>query len=192
VEGHDGTPRADAAPPVTRATDPERPADHTGAADADSLFRFVERFAVVLQGMGMPRMPARTFAYVLADDAESYTAAELAAGLRVSPAAVSGATRYLVGVGLLGRERRPGSRSDHYRVYDEDVWSAITMQRIPLLDRNVDALAEGIKLLDPRTAGGRRVQETLEFFRFLRGDLPHLLDRWREHRRRHQLGRDHD
>lgn len=155
----------------------------TPDADEEAVLRFVEQFALVLVEAGIPRMPARVFAYVLAVDADRHTAAELAAGLRVSPAAISGAVRYLVQVGLLGKEREPGSRSDHYRVYDQDIWSTIIRQQDPVLKRTEDVLARGLGLLDETRPGGRRVRETLEFYRFIRSDLKALLDRWSEHRR---------
>ena len=155
----------------------------TPEADEEAVLRFVEQFALVLVEAGIPRMPARVFAYVLAVDADRHTAAELAAGLRVSPAAISGAVRYLVQVGLLGKERESGSRSDHYRVYDQDIWSTIMRQQDPVLKRTEDVLARGLELLDETRPGGRRVRETLEFYRFIRSDLKALLDRWSEHRR---------
>lgn len=148
----------------------------------DAVLRFVEQFALILSEAGMPRMAARVFAYVLADDAERYTASELAAGLRVSLAAISGAVRQLVQLGLLGKEREPGSRSDHYRVYDDDVWYAITTQRTAILDHQIDFLTEGLKLLDVARPGGRRVRETLEFYRFMQVEILRSLERWREHR----------
>lgn len=149
----------------------------------DRLLRFVERLALVFAESGIPRMPARVFAYVLADDADRYTAGELATGLRVSPAAISGAVRYLVQVGLLGREREPGTRSDVYRIYDDDIWSRIFLPRTELLDRWVAAAAEGVESLGTDRPGGRRLEETREFFAFLRADLPKMMQRWQEHRR---------
>ena len=50
-------------------------------------------FAFLLTESGVPRMPARVFASVLAEDAGALTAAELAERLQVSPAAISGAVR---------------------------------------------------------------------------------------------------
>jgi hypothetical protein len=148
----------------------------------DDLLRFVERFAMVLTDSGLPRMPARVFAYALAEDAEKYTAAELASGLRVSLAAISGAVRYLVHTGMLAREREPGSRSDHYRIFDEDVWGMIVLRRLPALQVYEDAAAEGAKLLRPGP-GARRMRETRAFYAFLRAEQPKLIQRWREHRR---------
>lgn len=153
-------------------------------SDDDRLLRFVERFALVFTESGVPRMPARVFAYVLAEDADRYTAGELAAGLRVSPAAISGAVRYLVQAGLLGKERVPGTRSDVYRIYDEDIWSRIYSQRTDLLDHYEAAAAEGVRTLGLDRPGGRRLEETRAFFAFLRDDLPLMVQRWQEHRRR--------
>ena len=51
--------------------------------------RFVERFSALLVDGGMPRMPARVFSRVLAEDSGQLTAAEIAERLDVSPAAVS-------------------------------------------------------------------------------------------------------
>jgi DNA-binding transcriptional regulator GbsR (MarR family) len=151
--------------------------------DHTDVLRFVEQFALILTDSGMQRMPARVFAYVLADDADRYTAAELAAGLQVSPAAISGAVGYLVRAGLLGRERVPGSRADHFVIPEEDVWGAISAQRIRSLRRYETVLTDGLALLDQDSAGGRRVRETLEYFRFVQADLPTFLERWSEHRK---------
>jgi hypothetical protein len=148
------------------------------------LLAYVERFALVLSDSGLPRMPARVFAYVLADDAERYTAGELASGLRVSAAAISGAVRYLVQAGLLGKERDPGARSDVYRIYDDDVWSRIYGQQIGTLQRFEAAAADGVATLGLDRPGGRRMAETQEFFSFLRAELPEMLVRWQAFRAR--------
>ena len=151
--------------------------------DRDALLRYVERFALVLTETGLPRMAARVFAYVLADDAERYTASELSEGLGVSPAAISGAVRYLTQVGLVAREREPGARSDVYRVFDDDVWGTIFRRRLPLLDRYEQAAAEGVELLPADSPAGRRMRETREFFAFIRDEEEKLFERWDEHRR---------
>lgn len=151
--------------------------------DRTELLRLVERFALVLAESGWPRMPARVFAFVLADDADRYTAAELAAGVGVSPAAISGAVKYLTRVGLLAREREPGARIDVYRIFDEDVWGTIFRQRVPSLERYEQAAAEGAEILPPGSMGARRMRETQEFYRFLRLEEEKVLERWSAHRR---------
>lgn len=147
------------------------------------LLRFVERFAIILSDAGMARMPARVFAYALADDADSYTAADFAQALRVSPAAISGAVRDLVQAGLLGREREPGQRADTYRVYDDNLWHTIVLQRTNLIGPFEQLAAEGAELLGVDTPGGRRMAETREFYAFLRRKLPQLLAEWHQLRR---------
>jgi DNA-binding transcriptional regulator GbsR (MarR family) len=156
----------------------------TSAPRDEELLRFVERFALILAENGMPRMAARVFAFVLADDADRYTATELAEGLRVSPAAISGAVRSLVQLGLLGKEREPGSRSDTYRVYDDDVWGAIARQRMPILDRWIDGLSDGLDQLEPDSRGWRRLRETQLYFEWVRDEFEDVMARWAERRKK--------
>lgn len=155
------------------------------ATDTKALLEFVEHFALILSETGMPRMPARVFAYALAEDADRYTARQLAEGLGVSLGAISGAVRYLVHGGMLGKERPPGSRSDTYRLYDDDVWLAITSQRTPLLKRWREGLEMGVSAMGPNGIGGRRLRETIAFLDFMEGELPALMERW--HRERQNL-----
>ena len=144
----------------------------------EALLWFVERFAMMLTDVGMERMPARVFAYVLAEDSDRYTATELADGLGVSRAAISGATRVLVQAGLLAREREPGARVDHYRVYDDDVWATISAQRLPILNRYQEVVATGVDLLGPDTRGGRRLLQTQAYFEFMAAKMPGVIEEW--------------
>lgn len=151
----------------------------------DDLLEFVERFAFMMEQTGVPRMAARVFAYVLAEDSDRYTAAELAEGLGVSRAAISGAVRLLVQTGMLSKERDPGSRADVYRVYDDDVWATIARQRWPLVQRWADTIAEGVELVGRDTRGGRRLRQSEAYFRFMACEMPKLIDRW--HRKKDEL-----
>lgn len=148
--------------------------------DVDIL-RAIEHFALLLTDSGVPRMPARVFAYLLAADDVRHTAAELAAGLQVSPAAVSGAVRYLQQVGFLIRGREPGARVDHYRLRG-DLWYEMYMTRMGLLENWERALGDTADLLGPDRPGTARLRESQEFFAFLRADLPKLLERWHKYR----------
>lgn len=148
----------------------------------DEMLRFVERFAALLEETGLPRMPARVFTYVLANDSDRYTAADLAEGLRVSRAAISGAVRTLVQSGLLVKEREPGSRADVYRLYDEDVWSEVTRAGFAGIDRWLKTLEDGIALVGPDTRGGKRLRQSQSFFAFMAEEMPRLMERWTAHR----------
>jgi hypothetical protein len=159
------------------------------AGERATLLRFVERFALVLRESGMAPMPARVFAYALADDADRYTAAELAEGLQVSPAAISGAVRQLVQIGFLVREREPGTRSDLYVLDDENLWTRFTGAELAALQRFEDIVAAGIELLGVDRPGGRRLAETREFLAFLHEVLAEAVARWPEERARRDRGR---
>ena len=145
--------------------------------DEAEVRRFVERFALTMVETGMPRMPARVFAALLASEEGKLTAAELASALHVSPAAISGAVRYLAQVGMIARERDPGGRRDHYVVY-EDLWSAMSVQRDQALARWVKDLASGVDAVGAGTRAGRRLDETRRYFEFLREEMPRLMARW--------------
>jgi predicted transcriptional regulator len=150
--------------------------------DREEVLRFVERFAIVLASTGMARMPARVFAYALIDDADRYTATDLAEALRVSPAAISISVRDLVNAGLLGKQREPGDRTDTYVLHDEDIWSEIYLKREGLLEQFERIAAEGIELVGRGRPGGRRLAETAAYFAFMRKEMPELVERWRKHR----------
>jgi DNA-binding transcriptional regulator GbsR (MarR family) len=136
--------------------------------------------------MGLPRMPARVFAFILADDQAVYTATELARGLDVSPAAISGAVRYLSSTHLVVRERNPAGRGDLFRVRDGDIWGTIQAARLPVLDVIIESVQEALDLLPEGSAGRERVQETRDYFRFVQEDAIELDRRWREWRQAHQ------
>jgi DNA-binding transcriptional regulator GbsR (MarR family) len=147
----------------------------------DEVSRFIERFASALVDAGMPRMPSRAFAALLATDSGRLTAAELAELLQVSPAAISGAVRYLTQVSLVTREREPGSRKDVYLLHD-DQWYEAIVRREPLLTRWERAVLDGIDAVGADTPAGVRLRDTADFFQFLAAEMPALLTRWREQR----------
>lgn len=147
--------------------------------DDQAVSRFVERFAGELVEAGMQRMASRVFAALLVSESASMTSAELVERLRISPAAVSGAVRYLNQVGMVSRERDPGSRRDRYVLHNE-VWYETITRRDQVLTRWEKVLRDGAESLGPDTAAGRRTAETAEFFEFLQEEMLGMMDRWRE------------
>jgi DNA-binding transcriptional regulator GbsR (MarR family) len=147
--------------------------DHEG----DPLLQFIERFASVLVAAGFPAMSARVFVAFLVSDSDRLTAAELADTLQISPAAVSGAVRYLTGVGLVHKERVPGSRRDYYRM-PADVWHEVMRLQNQVLLRWASLLKEGVGLVGADTPAGARMAEHTAFFEFLVAEMPAMLARW--------------
>ncbi|GAA3810908.1 GbsR/MarR family transcriptional regulator [Amycolatopsis tucumanensis] len=149
--------------------------------DEETVRRYVERLALVLNQLGIQRMAARVFAALVVTDDSRLTAAELAENLQVSPAAVSGAVRYLEQVGLVEREREPGSRRDHFRVLD-DMWYASMRKRDRFVEMWRDAAAEGIDAVGADTPAGRRLADMRDFLSFIIKELPLLFERWEKER----------
>jgi predicted transcriptional regulator len=129
--------------------------------------------------MGFPRMPARVFAALLTSDPGRLTATELATRLQISPAAVSGAVRYLTQIGMVRRESEPGSRRHYYRA-PRDVWGDVIGIRDQLMARWTGVLREGVDVLGPDTPAGERVAESVRFFEFVSSELPQVVRKWRE------------
>jgi DNA-binding transcriptional regulator GbsR (MarR family) len=142
-----------------------------------SLPEFIEKFAAMLIVAGFPPMPARVFVALLVTDSGRLSAAELGDLLQISPAAVSGAVRYLSGVGLVHKERVPGSRREYYRM-PGDVWHQVMLLRNQALTRWASLLKEGIDLVGPQTPAGRRMAGHAGFFEFLAAEMPALMARW--------------
>ncbi|WP_103530423.1 GbsR/MarR family transcriptional regulator [Streptomyces sp. SM11] len=158
-----------------------------GSDDGAAGSRFVERFAAQLVQAGMARMPARVFAALLSSERGALTSAELSERLKISPAAVSGAVRHLAQVNMVSREREPGSRRERYRV-QSDQWYDALLERDALLKNWQATLREGVDHFGLDTPQGRRINNTLEFFRFLEKELGSMMQRWAAHRAEHLNG----
>ena len=149
--------------------------------------RAVERFGQGLELDGIPRMPARVFAFMMIGGQESYSSRDLARGLEVSAAAISGAVRYLAEARLVLRERAPRGRGDLFRLMDGDVWAEIFSSRLPLIDQVNASIDDAVAILDDlpeadKAPGLANLRETREFFEFVRNDIPRMLVRWAEHK----------
>jgi DNA-binding transcriptional regulator GbsR (MarR family) len=173
---------------MERTEDASRDNRASVVRDEEAVARFVERFALTFSEAGVPRMPARVFSALLVSDEGRRTASELAETLKVSPAAVSNAVRYLTQVGLVVREREPGERRDHYRIHGGDTWYEVTIRRDAMLLRWQEDLREGIEAIGADTPAGRRLEETRRFYQFIHEETPRLLERWREVRSQSDAG----
>ena len=152
----------------------------TPEGQAHDVDKFVERFALLLAEAGLGRMPSRVFGALLVTEDGKLTAGELAERLKVSPAAISGAVRYLVQVGLAVRRRDPGERRDHYEVTD-DLWFEVYANRDTQFKTWADLMSEGVAAVGPDTKAGWRLETSRQFFEFLRVQMPELMRKWREY-----------
>ena len=137
----------------------------------------VERLGAALAAAGFPPMPARVFAALLVDEDGRMTAAEIVEELSVSPAAVSGAVRYLGHVGLLRRERERGGRKDVFVVLD-DAWHGALTSTDQVYAPIIAALADGVAHLGAGSSAGERLQLSREFLEFVTEEMQGILARW--------------
>ncbi|WP_256793858.1 GbsR/MarR family transcriptional regulator [Terrabacter sp. Ter38] len=146
--------------------------------DERGVSAYVERLGDTLTDAGMPRLAARVFARLLADDDGRMTAAELTESLDVSPAAVSGAVRYLTQTYLIGKERERGSRRDVY-VVQADAWHGAMLSRDRMLAQIESGLRAGVPAVGGLgTEAGRRLQLSVAFLEFLGDRLAELEGEW--------------
>lgn len=138
---------------------------------------FVERMGGALTSAGLARLPSRIFSALLIDEDGRMTAAEIAAALGVSPAAVSGAVRYLDGVGMVRRERERGSRRDIF-VVDDDAWHETLLHADQIYAPMQAALRRALESLPRDDPAYRRLRLSNEFLGFLLDELDSLNERW--------------
>lgn len=156
------------------------------ARDDEAVRRFGEQFGNLLAESGWPRMSARVFTATLFSESGRLTAAELAERLQASPAAISGAVRFLLQLHLIAREREPGSRRDIYTVHN-DAWFESILQQDKALARWDDLLRQSLEAAGPETEAGKRIAGTLAFTEFMSIEVAGMLDRWRIYKAEHNL-----
>lgn len=147
--------------------------------DEAGVTSFVERFASILVDAGFQRMAARVFVALIASESGRLTAAELAERLQASPAAISGAVRFLIQVQMISRQREPGSRRDYFEVYD-DVWYHVIDARLKEIARWGDLIGHGVEAVGEDSEAGLRLTRMVAFFTFMREGLPELLRDWHD------------
>jgi hypothetical protein len=161
----------------------------TRPRDEEAVARFVEQAAATLADMGFARMPARVLMLLMATEERGLTAADLAAGLQVSPAAVSNAVRYLIHVGLAEREAVPGARRDLYRLLN-DTWYTASGAKQPAYRKLADVASLGIQATGgPNTPAGARLHDMESFFDYLDAEVPGVVERWHQLRERAERNR---
>ena len=113
------------------------------------------------------------------------TADDIAGILQVSPAAVSGAVRYLLPIGLVTRETQPGSRRYWYRT-PRDVWIEVSRLQDQVMNRWSQTLRDGLELISPDSMAGQRIRDSITYFDFVQKELPMMFSRWEEYRETHR------
>lgn len=150
--------------------------------DRQEQWRAAEHLALTLAEGGLQRMAARTLAVFLFTDQESVTAGDIAERLEASAGSVSAAVKSLLSVGLIERLPAPGSRREHYSLRD-DAWATLFTSQNTVTQAMLQAARAGIDTIPADGPAHRRLVQMRDFYEFLLGELPALLERWQRRQR---------
>jgi DNA-binding MarR family transcriptional regulator len=148
-------------------------------AKGPDLQEVAEELALVLNTLGMQRMTARVLAALLFTEQPTMTMGELADRLQASSGGISGALKMLTSVGLAERVPAPSSRRDHYRLRD-NAWAVLFTNQNVTISAMQAAANAGISATGPNSLARQRLTQMRDFYSFLLGEIPALLDRWHQ------------
>ena len=159
---------------------PRGPAGAEPGVDAygrspDLVAAFAEEFTALLVDSGLPRMAARVLVCLYTADTGARSAADLVRLLRVSPASVTTAIRYLEGQAWVRRARQ--GRRDSYLV-DDDIWYRVFVASVRRTALLADAALRGATALGPRTPAGGRLATMGRFLALACRDMDRAAGRW--------------
>ena len=97
----------------------------------------------------------------------------------MSPAAVSGAVRYLDGVGMIRRERVPGTRRDVF-VVDDDAWRDTLLHADRVYAPMIAELDRALAELPAGDPARRRIAISRAFLGFVTEEMGGMSRRWQE------------
>jgi hypothetical protein len=121
---------------------PPRPRSKRPSPDWPSSF--VEELGALGPEVGIPRAMMRVIAWMMVCDPLEQSAQQIQAGLGLSAAAVSTATRQLISAGMLERVSRRGDRRIYYRLASGS-WDAPLEAKLRALGRLRQVAERGIQ-----------------------------------------------
>ena len=145
---------------------------------------YAEDFGLLFEGFGLPRMVGRVLGVLLTSVEPDLSAEQLAQALQASRGSISSATRTLTGMGLVQRRTRPGERRDYFRI-KPGAWDELMRRELESLQTFRQMAERGLGLVDPDDDPARQnLEEMREFYAYWEKELPAVLERWEEHRKK--------
>jgi DNA-binding MarR family transcriptional regulator len=139
--------------------------------------QFAEEFAVGLEGMGLPRAYGKLLGWLMVCDPPQQSSAELAAALDLSKGSVSTGTRMLENAGMIRRVAAPEQRGKAFEVSPDAIINAAQDNRYQVF---LDLMQRGLAVVgDERAPRADRLRRTRDFYAFILGELPKLVERFR-------------
>ncbi|WP_046468035.1 GbsR/MarR family transcriptional regulator [Allosalinactinospora lopnorensis] len=160
-------------------SDADSAGEPTGSSTAAEL-AYVEKFAVLLEHMGLVRMHGRVLALLLVCEPPEQSAPDICAALQASKGSINPALRTLTAAALVEKVAKPGHRRDYYRI-KSDAWTQIMRTRASRFTPVIEAADEGIATLADSPPGRLdRLREMRDFYRWFDQELPQLIERWEQ------------
>ncbi|TDD23376.1 GbsR/MarR family transcriptional regulator [Nonomuraea diastatica] len=145
---------------------------------------FVDDVALHLEREGLPLITGRVIGWLLICDPPEQSPAQLSETLQVGRSSISTAVRLLTPSGLVEIVRRPGDRHAYYRIA-ADGWSRMLERRYAQAAGVREITERGLRALDGAPAARReRLANLHALYQFLEAELPAVLRRWQDTRRR--------
>ncbi len=142
--------------------------------------RLVEEFGLLYEQMGGTRMGGRVSGYLLMCDPPVQSLTRIAEALGMSKAAVSGAVRSLLQIGVVERVSEPGRRGDFYRALPGQMDTMLGLDHVHtlhgLLDRGLASVADK----DQTHSNYTLMRDLRQFSAFLETEIPGVIERWQQ------------
>lgn len=145
---------------------------------------YAEDFGLLFEGFGLPRMVGRVLGTLLISDPPELSAEELAGALQASRGSISSATRSLIGMGLVQRRTKPGERRDYFQM-KPGAWDELMRREMESIARFRRMAERGLDIANSDSPEARRnLEEMHEFYTYWEKELPAVLERWEEDRKK--------
>ncbi len=155
---------------------------HEPAAMTTAQRELIEEFGLLYEEKGGTRMTGRVSAWLLLCDPPVQSLTEIADGLGVSKAAVSGAARMLLQARLVERVGEPGQRGDFYRAVPIDIVNVLPVDHVHGLRLLLERALASVTGRDQTRSNYALMHDLHEFTVFVEAELPAIIEKWRRRR----------
>ena len=138
---------------------------------------FLDQMGDFFDQLGLSRIAGRLFAFLLVCDPPEKSAADLTEAIQASAGSVNTMLRLLVGLGLVSRRGRVGTRQYLYRI-QPDAWSGLLIGRLRLVGRLRELAELGLERVGDAPGGRDRLQAMHDFYAFFEAEMGVLIERY--------------
>ncbi|MFQ5528157.1 MAG: GbsR/MarR family transcriptional regulator [Thermoanaerobaculia bacterium] len=147
--------------------------------DNPALEDFLEQMGDFFDQLGVSRIAGRLFAVLLVCEPPEISARDLSQAVRASAASVNTQLRLLVGLGLVGRQGRVGSRQYLYRI-QPGAWSGLLTSRLRMVSRFRELAELGLESVGEVPSQRNRLSAMRDFYAFFEREVEAVITRYLE------------